>query len=457
VLARLRFEVDETRVGMGVLIHPAFQNEIANGVVRLTLAKGDALERLDYEIVTLPGDGTQVTHADNEQTVEIVTGHGNGERIRVIQPLKGFSQERTLFTSRVYLGLGQMMTKLVADYRVGDQEVDIESEFKMMPGSDVDPQVFIKQVRRVPHPSSGHTVDGSPFLALGGAVTIDESSENNTSAIADLWMPKRIEFTIDSFTARDVEAGSVRVRSLKFSLNGLPFTADNIVAKLRLPRIFPGFAARPGYTVEIPLQNPLFPSLRLEAEYSTEDSSLVTHSLNHPTVRWTARLPQKDVPFLWDPNSQEVLFKSFDPNPVGVARALPAANGRLVITAKKGNKTIQLTSSNTVFVGEGDGRSIRMGATVITGILANPIEIPGSAVGYGANHHEGLETFVFDLLAAPNLSAADRSKIESKFGRYLHAQPGGDEGEAQMVGLKADGAQVALGKWKSAETRVVSP
>jgi hypothetical protein len=105
---------------------------------------------------------------------------------------------------------------------------------------------------------------------------------------------------------------------------------------------------------------------------------------------------------------------------------------------------VKFSATNVLLSGEGDGSSIRIGMAEISKVFTRPLHIPGSAIGYGANHHEGHESFVFDLFADPSLTPQELKQLEKTSGRYLYAAPsamsgGGDE-EDEAFGSVTSGA-----------------
>jgi hypothetical protein len=160
-LERLRHRVDESSVGMAVLVHYSFpdETELANGVAALrTIAPGST----EITIVTQPG-AFSVTNPEDGGLPEVVEVF--------ITPTSTFPNLRQ-GTDR--LPLGSTVLQMPAEYReltellraageafgafYGETRYDVEFEFKKIVGEGL----VVKQIRRIPGVTPGF--DTTPVL-----------------------------------------------------------------------------------------------------------------------------------------------------------------------------------------------------------------------------------------------------------------------------------------------------
>jgi hypothetical protein len=434
IIARRKFGIDESKVGMGILVHPAFLDEIGNGVIRFMADK--ERNRFQFEIVTLKGDDEQVTHATSAGAAEVITGMGDygpmevSINLSVEQPYEGYSKQRTLFPSQTYLQLAQLMAKVAREYEEAGQGIDIESEFKLMP----DGGIFIKQVRRVPHPVGGKTADGSSFLVLANSATFTPGNSNVTLAFADLWRPRRIQVEMDSFTENQIRGNRVPVKKVSFELGGKTYALSNPKAVSKFDDEYAS------YEIEIDLPNEKFPGLKL---ILSNTNGLRPHSLNSPSAYAQLVFSESDLRVLKKAGFADKTYVYYENGqPAGLA---PSREGKIHI---KAGRTVKIEGLETKFYGDGDARSVRIGRAIISGLSRKSLTIPGRAIGYGANHHQGDESYVFDLYGIENLSAREK---EALGGRYLYLTQKGSDESANALLIKENGEIKKLGKWSAEE------
>lgn len=441
-MARRKFGVDESKVGMGILVHPAFTGETGNGVVRLIVDK--KREYFHIETVSLRGDDEQVTHASGAGAAEVTTAMGRyqskemNDTLSIEQPYEGYSKQRSLFPSAIYSKLGSMMAEIAREYDEAGREIDIESEFKILTDAAGRSEVFIKQVRRVPHPAPRTLPDGSTFIVLAKNTVFSKRSATVASAYADLWVPKKVELEIDSFTEAQIRADQVKVKSVSFEIRGRRFTAANPKVTSKIDERYGG------YNLQISLSNDLFPSMSLEV--SNFNQNLRTHALTSSDIFARVTAPEKDSKILSPTGLDGSLDGYFETTPT---ETQPPRTGPYILKIAKSGRQIVISSPETKFYGEGDGRSVRLGQTEISGLWKLPLSIPGDAIGYGANHHQGDESFVFDLSAATNLNDKQRKDLLKDVGCYLYLLSGGYEDTSRSLTIKPDGKNKNWGKWRA--------
>lgn len=185
-IARLRRGVDESEVGMAILVHHSFPDafEAANGVITARLTGGFGSRYLEMELVAQVG-AHSVTNPDGGSVPEVVIGNGfrsdGGGGIDIY-----LSQRSSLLRVGEFSVMNweddyrELMTKVfdVAEvYRayVNREGFTLEFEFKKL----TDDSLVIKQVREVPE-VSGSTTD---FAALVGAPVELEVFQGETADV----------------------------------------------------------------------------------------------------------------------------------------------------------------------------------------------------------------------------------------------------------------------------------
>lgn len=152
-LERLRHEIDETEVGMSILIHYSFpdENELSNGVLTVDYSLNDGewnFERM--EIVTHPGSES-VANPDNSIFPEITTW--SPDQLWNTEQFSSLSQTgvHAMSFPEDYSEIKNLTEVASKSFIVESGEtnsVELDLEFKKMRGSGI----IIKQIRKVPPP-----------------------------------------------------------------------------------------------------------------------------------------------------------------------------------------------------------------------------------------------------------------------------------------------------------------
>lgn len=432
-IARRRFQADESKVGMAVLAQEFLKSEGANGIALIHIAAG--AKKPSVEIVTYKDDA-QVTAGNGEIRAEIVTLNSGG--IRLEQPYEGLSKARTLLREKQYLELGQHMEALAQAYGAPAKEVHIESEWKLMRNPDGD-KLVVLQVRPVPQRRRARLPDGSAAFFLMPPVLDARFEDQHPLAAHVLFNPRNIRIKMKSFGHKDFLASNLTLDEASFQIQGHEYVLKNVKGR-------PGTGGHPDFPiVAFPLPNAHVPGLRLEVQIAKSVDRNV-YGPFHDTVSISFGSDSKD-------------FARFGDSPYGALssrleqdqfrKLTPFLDDRVIGT---GNLTINIVGPRKAKIdlsqvktsGQGDLRQTSIGQAAITGIIGRPIKLPKLACAYGANHHEGFETYFFDLLGDPSLSATEKAEI-TKQGRYLNLESGtaslvaGDGRKPSKIGTWGDG------------------
>ena len=171
-LERLRHGVNESEVGMALLIHHSFPDEIeiANGVATLVRGPSGRSTRVDISMVTQKG-AVSVTNPEGGAIPEVVDGYlyrgaSNYEGVNMQQrsSLLLLGDDAVMDWEEDYLSMVEMLYQISQAYIKRfpeNQEPHLEFEYKKVH----DGELVIKQIREIPINSSS----GSEDLAIIGS------------------------------------------------------------------------------------------------------------------------------------------------------------------------------------------------------------------------------------------------------------------------------------------------
>ena len=402
-LERLRHRVDESTVGMAILVHYSFPDptELANGVATLrTLAPGST--RLT--IVSQP-DAYSVTNPDDGGAPEVVDVFVS--RTSIFPNLQQGADRLPLGATVLqmpdeYRALTQLfldVAEAFGDYH-GETSFDIEFEFKKI----VDEGLVIKQVRRIPGVTPGF--ETTPVLIQTPLSLCTLQAEYGdvfaNYRLKSRWQPLLVSGPLEGESVELYESAAHRyvVGSEVLELAGSPADwpgsthgtfeppADGVLGFFESWKVGVGDAARTmRLDAYVPTNvGPAFLPIvfaddlgfTLEAEYATPVSFLdydaTVKSRSTETVRLvpcadelplTERHELLERTFAEDPVSVEVDFY-WPPFPTGLIAGYTAPLDRWV-------------------------------GTTVTGLTTNPIVLGGYfSQTYRPEHHNFSENFIFD-------------------------------------------------------------
>ena len=157
-LERLRHGVDESIVGMAILVHYSAPDpdEMANGVALLAIDKTGGVRRASAKIVTQLG-AESVTNPDPSKRPETVTtaytGTNTAEAVLTLVETSSLTTNGAPVMPweddyRILLDQLDTVTHAYEDYYPAKSVFELDFEFKRLVPGDVG----LKQIRAVPHP-----------------------------------------------------------------------------------------------------------------------------------------------------------------------------------------------------------------------------------------------------------------------------------------------------------------
>lgn len=447
-LERLRHDINEDKVGMAILVHHSFPDEIewANGVAVYN-------NRSQYskwiDLVTQPG-AVSVTNAEPgliPEEVEVYVSSFGGNlypSVRAYSSLMPLGQ--TVMTwEEDYQALSRLCLAAVEEYErvTGKSEYRLEFEYKWIaPDGDL----VIKQIREIPSPKTSATETG--FLVAEPLTLQTFQGEH-----ADVFANHRLksQWTLE---AQSGWLDTERLANSLFSHIGLTYQAEGVVREL---------SGQPGDLPEF--QH----SVTLPGDYrrfETRDR-WVLPDLGNPrdmvlsaTLRGNASL-QAGCPL--------VTLRDLDFT-VDVTHAGPVAgwayqNGEFVIVDRyedsvrlvepKRDSSQDIPQHRHV---EQDGIEVdisfvwpphptgptagytaplqRWQQTVITGLTSEPIVLTGDySQTYRPEHHNFFEHFLFELRLEPDVPASILEELETQGIQQIHVFTGPFGAQGQGIFL----------------------
>lgn len=398
--ARMQFQVDESKVGMGLVVHRPYKGELANGVIRFKRTKNynGELEN-QSEVLAVPGEELSVTNAAQG---------GLNERLKISngnllehRPFKDFPKGRTLMEKKHYLTLEQLMGKLF-DQRPNPAVEEIESEWKLINTADEE-RVHIKQVRAIPKTTVGKFAGGIKYkVYTGGEIHYVGGWPNNSREMA-----RRIEkfvVHLESFTSHDFEMGKLKLSAAKVQIQGLEysFTIKNL-----------GFKAEKNYYDKnvFELTNKMLGQFVFEVNISKDiqapiqtNKTISTSLLNSDTQLYLdlVHVEKETPPLVYSDVVQEVKPTTFSYKAKGCS---------IKVSGQFSKRWL-----------ETDNEFRSFDSVEVKGLIPNKTIKITSGYPYANYYYQQHESFTdvwIDLLADQTLNEKERDLLKNKFGRFI--------------------------------------
>lgn len=435
-LARLRHRVDETKVGMGVLVHHSFpdEEELANGVATFdyrfsfgTSLSGRMVTQLGAESVTNP-DGTSLP-----EVVEVFAYNDSADLT-----LRQYSSRVPLGAAVMnwpddHRGFLTLFRTVGQGWRLLHPEKSsflLDFEYK----KDVNLGLVVKQVR--PIPVAGSTTPATAFLLDDPIVwTVAQKEAGDVFGnhrLKSLWRlharPLRMTATslaggiYGAGTLEYVENGSLA--TLSGPLSGWPVAGHSADGTVNRWTIGQG-ADRRAWELETPLTTTVTGATPPVFTLNDFDPMVtVTYATPMPTVDYdgTIRTTTTDVAFL-EPR------RAVSPGSTLVRRSLPHGRGLRVETSFYWPDEPPLAAGYTAPL-------VRFEETKIVNLTTGPIVLRGYySQTYRPGHHNFTEDFIFEPGLEPGLPAATLAELAAMDIQYLHIQAGFAEPVFHVVGM----------------------
>ncbi|MCF7974104.1 MAG: hypothetical protein K9N55_09840 [Phycisphaerae bacterium] len=475
-LERLRRDVNESDVGMGVLVHHAFPDdlELANGVATMTVDPD--FGNLVIHLVTQAGAVSVTNPVDASMPEEVVVqvlpsgavlpklSHSSS-----LVPLGG-----TVMAWRDdYVALAELLRQVYDQFGLvtGKQGYALDLEYKLMsPGGEVVPDggLVIKQVRQMPEPDQ--TVEQTPFLIntctplelytgepeligndldilayhrLKSRWTLETRNTRLDQEAFDQGIYTRL--TMEFLDDDQVRTSDSDVTSWPSSshLSGADYVKDGwAMPDLANPRWYQlttreiprtvSQAEFPIFTLENFGSEPLnvpFKCLRVDVEY------------DHSVMAWTGD-PSKAI----DVTSRNSVYLWVPPEPsdndLFEERAL-VADGISISSSFYYPALPKGKENSTWFALGATAPLLRWDHTVIDGLTSEPIVLTGYfSQTYRPEHHNRVEHFLFEPRLEPGISQTILEELVQADIRWIHLTLDHTGGNASAIRTYGYGSPV---------------
>lgn len=440
-LERLRHKVDESKVGMAILVHYSSPDptEMANGVATMRYDKFPKSRSYTGDMVTQKG-AVSVTNPDGSAVPEIVgiskffdTAYANLEQGSSLVPLGGYVLNWGE-DGLEYKQFSALFEKVAAEFEAfypAKQNYLLDFEYKkIVPG-----ELMVKQVRQIPLPNTDRQIEvvilNKPaaycvFQGEWGDVFANHrlKSRFNFETRELRATASSLQQSIFSSAAHDYVAGGARQRR-----EGAPGSWPNAThiteplgdrwdsapgMRLTLNTEFPKTVA----ANESPILFVTEMDLILTADYTEGQLGInFMNELDHTVTNENVRLI---------------------PCPV-------ASEARILVTRNVGDSVKVETSFWWPEPPSGATAGytaplVSWNQTTITGLTSEPIVLRDYySQTYRPQHHNFSEDFLFEPALDPNVSAAQRAELEAEKVRQILVRWGGLDWPSTIALISADG------------------
>ena len=437
-LERLRFGVNESEVGMAILVHHSFPDEIelANGVAVSEFYKySGASFNMKTSLSTQIG-ATSVTNPDTTAVPEMVSVSGyrssNGSTSRRVNfnsrsSLLQIGQDHVMNWKKDYEGLQELLEKVASGfsrYAADSKNYTLDFEYKKI----VPNKLVVKQVREVPIQTQLESP--TPVLAGGQAMLRLFQGEHGGSVFArhrlkSVWDIKALSRVLN---ATGKNSSVVDTASWTRVVDGKTLLIQN------------GLDDWEGHRFSTKIENNV--TYLIDQWEETRGGEIVKYKLSAGIPRW---MPDRNSPIIfadeldWKLEANYKIFRtdhqqqafggsglkkkkvrtdqielrSFDPSVIVTSDDL--LQQRFV--KSKGGKQIQIEFYWPPHpTGPTAGYTAPLQAwkeTVITGLTEEPIILKGwHSQTYAPGHHNFWEEFIFEPSKEESLSEIQRNELE---------------------------------------------
>ncbi|HEX5223477.1 MAG TPA: PEP/pyruvate-binding domain-containing protein [Verrucomicrobiae bacterium] len=437
-LERLRHGVDESLVGMAVLVHHSFpdEEELANGVATLRFRYPFGTQYYDGDLVSQLG-AESVTNPDGTAVPEVIAVNGIGA-----------SLDLTLTRRSSRVPLGDYVMKWEADYRgmmdllkaVGSHyrtvfpaktEYYLDFEYK----KDVNLGLVVKQVREVPAPATTNQA---------AAVLINELTTYSVAQkeAADVFSNHRLK-SLWTLETRTIQLSASNLVAGIHAQGHLQYISNSTIQTLSGPlSTWPGASNAPTGTIDYWTTGSGTNqcSWQLETTLITSVTGakppIVTQQDFTRTLRVNYATPMPRVFASNPPETTTNEFVVLEPRP----EILPG----MLLQQRTAIRTNVVTIQTSFYWPDpGDGFAggytaplVRFVETSITGLTTAPIVLTNYfSQTYRPGHHNFSEEFIFEPRLEPGLSPAAKAELEAANIQLLYLRLGSPAPIIRVLGF----------------------
>jgi hypothetical protein len=435
-LERLRHGVDETRVGMGVLVHHSFpdEEELANGVATLDCRYGGT-PFITGQIVTQLG-AESVTNPDRTSTPEVVDYFRSGNIVGV--DLRQYSSRVPLGAFVMnweadYRGFGELFKKVADGFHAlypAKSRFYLDFEYK----KDVNLGLVLKQVREIPNPAATNRT--TPFLIdepVEWVVAQREAGDVfGNHRLKSIWALHAASVRL---TPANLAQGIYTQGTLSYVENGAVQTLGGALDAWPNASNSPSGALNHWTTGTGMNQRRWTLSTGIITNVTGAQPPIFTQNDFETCISVDYATPQPTLSYLGEftTTTNEVAFleprRVLGPN--DILKQYTASRPGVV------NIDIKFYWPNEPPTAAGyTAPLVRFVETRITGLTTQPIVLTGYySQTYRPGHHNFTEEFIFEPRLESGLPAATLAELNAANIQFLHVHLGFTEDEINVAGL----------------------
>ena len=430
VLERMRHSIDETKVGMGILVHYSSPDptEMANGVATITYTRSGGGISYEGKMVTQKG-AVSVTNPEGNALPEVVSINKSGGE--VYPQVKEWSSLMPFGASvldwdaeyKSFAGLFEQAAIAFQTYYPDKQNYTLDFEYKKL-----EPGILqVKQVREIPSADPDET-STTYLVNQSGEWTVFQGEYGTVFANHRLKSKFNLATLDLQLTPGAINQTIYRPVSIEYIESSSTQTLTGV------PNSFPGAAHSVGQPDHI--GTPLIDAWTMQSSNGPVQVRLSTK------IRTTAAPSQSPIVTLHDAEIEySARYTSPLPilEPIGRTNSVAEESVLLVPRSATNSQSIQVTRTVPADRGAAITSSfywppfpegptagytaplLAWKETRIEGLTTEPIVLRGYySQTYRPHHHNFSEDFLFEPALEPGVSPAILAELEAKNIRYIH-------------------------------------
>jgi hypothetical protein len=430
--ARRYYGIHEDFSGMGVLVQKAYKGELANGVAISAWPAYSIIDEqasIEVQSTAFPGEDLEVANPPPGKIPE--TTRITKDQVELQIPSSELPRGRMLMADALYRQLYEQMSVVHEHYFKALKPADasafkLDMEWKLVEERGVR-KIIIKQVRPVPMPSSStQGLDRGLMLIGESQAKLCPAPMEHRKALTRLSLgrPMQLSMALHEVPADERPGIPNPLRSLTVEGQRLDLSPTARVDYTAWEEVWGTSHEFRRYTVSVPLT---LKGERLELQWTGRQERARAQPrllLNQVQSLWASdlRLRQGQDDFeafqvvLGDQLCESDAYQGFQPgsflasSPYAQKRKEPHA---YVESYRAQNSSLGLViQGRTAFQGYDKTRFLHIDRTLIRGLLSRELHItlPFQAV-YAPAHHNFSFEYAFDVLAADQLTASERTQL----------------------------------------------
>lgn len=420
--ARQVFGIDESSVGMGILVQASFKGELANGVAILKKDTGDSVKS---EITGFPGEDLEVTAAPPGVVPETMFVFKSGipedpSRLELKNRSTEVSPGRLLLLEDEYSAMTNLMHSVFNLWpkdRMASQGLDFE--WKVM-SENGQRKIYFKQVRPVPSPL---TVPEKSMIVLGGQYRLDLQVPESDDGVVMHYLPKTLFLEMNTLSLDALNAADSKKWVSKVYAEGAKGRTELKVLSIAGSLEIQNHSGDPdlvrkSLNLKVTLEHLQFGKVELQAELPyvvDKESGTLTPVLNPAIHSYALSVSTKGWPL--KASSPQVFTQRYAKTNDQLDRKFE--DGQFVVSSA--DQSIRVNFDQTTPL---EGQYQKTFFTIVKKAkiwtpATGEFEVDGRGITYAPAHHNFSWAYVIDLGSILGKSPQEIESIKAKLGSLI--------------------------------------